>query len=113
MNNLSNILFALTFSPGVSLTFLLDVGIELTANQCQSVCQSYSGFELINGDSNTSCFLLLLFAVIVGGAMGRIQKNNDPTAVLPHNPSQSLVETCKWQKTHGLNQLGLTGPPAF
>ena len=33
----SNNTSALTFSPCVSLTFLLNVGIELTANQCQSV----------------------------------------------------------------------------
>ena len=37
VNNLLNISVALTFSPCVSLTFLLTVGIELTANQCQSV----------------------------------------------------------------------------
>ena len=34
----STILFSLTHSPCVSLAFLLNVGIELTANQCQSVC---------------------------------------------------------------------------
>ena len=30
----------LTHAPSRSLTFLLDVGIELTANQCQSVNRS-------------------------------------------------------------------------
>ena len=37
--NMFNIFKSLrTFSPCRSITFLLDVGIELTANQCQSVC---------------------------------------------------------------------------
>ena len=44
VNNLLNMSVALTFSPCVSLTFLLSLGIELTENQCQSVCvrPSYS-----------------------------------------------------------------------
>ena len=60
MNRLLNYSVALTFSPCVSLAFLLTVGIELTANQCQSVrCAFEAG---VAGEEAPRC----IFPAVVG-----------------------------------------------
>ena len=46
--------------PCRSLTFLLDVGIELTANQCQSVCVSLAVPKDIQHHSSSPEYLSLM-----------------------------------------------------